>query len=339
MTTFAVLGPGGIGGLIGGALARRGAAVTVVPRPDAIAEHPHELLVESVALGTFRAPVEVVERLERPVDVLWVAVKAYQLRSALGSVDPEALRGAMIVPLMNGIDHVATLRATFPEALVAPGSIRTESTRVAPGRIVHGGWHVVEGLEARDGEMPAPTKPVQLASSAAAPGRVEALASEIEEAEVPTQVWVDENYLLWTKLAILCPYALATTAARGPIGAVRSDPELSGLLEGCASEIAAVARAVGTRLDEARLAETLAGFPDSMRVSMERDAAAGRPIEIVAVTDPVLREGRAHGIPVHATEELRRRAMAAAPASIPPEDLGATEPVTFDPAGAPGPAA
>lgn len=323
MTTFAVLGPGGIGGLIGGALSRGGHPVTVVPRPEAAGAHPSELLVESVALGTFRAPVRVVARLEQPVDVLWVTVKAYQLPSALASIDPGAVRGAMIVPLMNGVDHVASLRAAFPGSLVVGGSIRTESTRMDAGHIVHGGWHVIEGMAPGGGDMPAPTKPIQLASSPAAPGRVEALAEELEGSGLPAQVWPDERYLLWTKLAILCPYALATTAARGPIGSVRADPELRDLLKGCADEIASVARALGTRLDENRLAETLAGFPDAMRVSMERDAAAGRPIEIIAVTDPVLREGRARGIPVSATEELRRRAIAAAPTSVPAEDRSA----------------
>jgi 2-dehydropantoate 2-reductase len=328
MTTFAVLGPGGIGGLIGGALSHGGHEVTVIPRPDTASTHPHELFVESVTLGKFRAPVHVTAHLSKRVDVLWVTVKAYQLASALASVDPGAVEGGMVVALMNGIDHMAVLRASFPDALVVTGSIRTESTRVAPGHIVHGGWHVVDGAPSGPLDMPAPTRPIQLASSPLAPGRVEALARELEESGVPTQVWSDEKYLLWTKLAILCPYALATTAARGPIGAVRTDPELRKLLQGCAEEIAAVAAALGTRLDEERLSETLAGFPDAMRVSMERDAAAGRPIEVVAVTDPVLREGRAHGIPVTATEELRRRAIAAAPASIPAEDRISSEPST-----------
>jgi 2-dehydropantoate 2-reductase len=313
-----VLGPGGIGGLIGGALARRGASLTVVPRPEGAGSHPPELYVESASLGTFRAPVRVRARLEEPVDVLWVTTKSYQLEAAAASVDPAAVEGALVAALMNGIDHVAFLRGAFPSATVVAGSIRTESTRVAAGHIVHTGWHVVDGTSA-NGSMPSPSKPIQLAAEPGGGRRVSALAAELEQADLPCQIWPDESYLLWTKLAILCPYALATTAVRGPIGAVRADPDLRRLLHECTDEIVSVAGALGTPLDRANVFETLAGFPDEMRVSMERDASAGRPIEIVAVTRPVLREGGRLGVPVTATEELRRRAFAAAPASVPPD--------------------
>jgi 2-dehydropantoate 2-reductase len=305
VTSHAVLGPGGIGGLIGGALARAGSSVSVIPRAAQVVSYPRSLHIESVALGDFEADVSASARLESPVDVLWVTVKNQQLPEALEAVSAPAVRGSLIVPLMNGVDHVAALRDRFPDSVVLSGAIRTEATRVGPGHIVHGGWHALDAADAGDPRFPLPVKPVQLAGPAQHRRRVERLAQELDHAGVPCQVWDDENYLLWSKLSILCPYALATTAVAGPIGAVRANPEIFDLMLECAREILEVAAALGVQLDRLECLSMINKFPDSMRVSMERDASAGVPIEIDAITTPVLRVGAEHEIPVKATEQLR----------------------------------
>ena len=44
---------------------------------------------------------------------------------------------ALVLPLLNGLDHVATLRERFsPESVVA-GTIRVEADRPQPGVVVH----------------------------------------------------------------------------------------------------------------------------------------------------------------------------------------------------------
>jgi 2-dehydropantoate 2-reductase len=68
------------------------------------------------------------------VDVLWIAVKATQLDSALSSVLDGSLATA-IIPLLNGIDHVAMLRSRYGTARIVPATIGVESERIAPGLI------------------------------------------------------------------------------------------------------------------------------------------------------------------------------------------------------------
>ena len=48
--------------------------------------------------------------------MLWIAVKATQLDSALGSL-PDGDSAKAIVPLLNGIDHVTMLRSRYPARL------------------------------------------------------------------------------------------------------------------------------------------------------------------------------------------------------------------------------
>src|SRR5262249_23226476 len=85
----AILGAGGVGGLVGGVLARTGANVVLLVRPDSLAEQPTSLRVESVVLGDFEVSVAAAAALDGEVDALWVTVKATQLQAALQPVPPE----------------------------------------------------------------------------------------------------------------------------------------------------------------------------------------------------------------------------------------------------------
>src|ERR1700678_788204 len=130
----AILGAGGVGGLIGACLAHSGASVTLVVRRETLANYPKQLRLES-PFGNFT--VEVAVAAEVPaVDVLWITVKATQLESSLAALkNPDAVRA--IVPLLNGIDHVPLLRARYGAECVIPATIAVETERVAPGHIVH----------------------------------------------------------------------------------------------------------------------------------------------------------------------------------------------------------
>ena len=53
----AILGAGGVGGLIGAALAKSGDSVTMILRPEALKDYPAEISLES-PLGSFAVPVD-----------------------------------------------------------------------------------------------------------------------------------------------------------------------------------------------------------------------------------------------------------------------------------------
>ena len=70
------------------------------------------------------------------VDLLLVTVKAHQLEGALEQVDPAAVADAVVLPLLNGLEHVDVLRAHFG-ARVAAGSLgRFEAYRVGRVQII-----------------------------------------------------------------------------------------------------------------------------------------------------------------------------------------------------------
>src|SRR5216684_1725233 len=111
MMKHAILGVGGVGGLIAGVLAQAGEQVTLVVRPEAAADYPKTLRVQRPGRSEETFAVPHTAQLEHAVDVLWITVKATQLDAALKQA-PRA-PGANIIPLLNGIDHVALLRSRY----------------------------------------------------------------------------------------------------------------------------------------------------------------------------------------------------------------------------------
>ena len=279
-----ILGAGGVGGLVGAALGQGGEAVTLIVRPGTEPSFPPALALES-PFGAVHTPVSVTARATAPLDVLWITVKATQLVAALGGVAADAAIGT-VVPLLNGIDHVARLRERFGADRVVPGTITVESERTAPGRIVHRSKFARLNLAARGRDRLAPAVRV-LGGYGFECGFVD-----------------DEMTLLWGKLVFLAPVALATAANRSPIGPVRADPRQLARLEACVREACAVAAAEGAAVDAAAVLARINALPEGTRTSMEKDAAAGNPLELDAIAGPVLRGAARHGVALTATPEL-----------------------------------
>lgn len=289
----AVLGPGGIGGLVGAVLAGAGEEVTLVVRPGSEALYPPELSLES-PFGNIEAPVRIAATVGEPLDLLWIAVKATQLERALQSVPEGAgvsggAGGFAIVPLLNGIDHVALLRARFGRDRVIPATIGVESERLAPGRIA----------------MRSPF--VRLAVLASGRERIASAVAILARFGFECRYMEDETTLLWSKLVFLAPIALSTAAARGPIGQVLGDAESAALLEAAVREACAVAEREGATVDAGAAIARTRSLPPQMRSSAERDVERGNVTELDALAAPIVRGARQHGVTLRAIPDLMRR--------------------------------
>ena len=271
----AVLGGGGIGGLLAASLSRANAEVLLLLRPETLARYPGRIEVDSAVLGNFHADVEAASVLDREVDVLWVATKAMHLEAALAAAPAERVGAALVIPLLNGVDHLALLRSRYPR--VAAGAIRVESERVPPALVRQRSPFIRVDLE-----------------------DAKAVRDELLRAGFDCRSRDDGLSLLWDKLAFLGPVALATTALDAPLGGVRDDERFLG----CREEVFAVAAAEGARIDAHAVRDLAETAPAGTRSSMQKDVDAGRPPELDAIAGPILRGAQAHGIPVPVTELL-----------------------------------
>lgn len=290
MERIAVLGPGGVGGFLAGALERAGTPVTLVARePTAELIARDGLRVESVRLGDFTAHPRTVARLDEDVDILIVATKAGGLRDALKRI---AVEPAMVVPLLNGLDHVAALRETYGKRVIA-GTIRIEADRPEPGHIVHTSPFL--GVELAADDRAAPTD------------LMEALRERLEAAEVPAKIGSSEAAILWGKLVRLNALACTTSAYDLPIGPIRSTPEMRDELAGCVREAVAIAVAEGAEIKAADVIRELDATHETLGSSMQRDIAAGREPELDAIPGAVMRAGARHGLETPTISRLAAR--------------------------------
>lgn len=288
-----MLGPGGVGGLVAGALARAGEPVLVLARESTAARiRSHGLRVDSVLLGQFTAHPEAGELLEQPVDALVVATKAAGLAGALDRV---RVQPPLVLPLLNGLDHLATLRERFGEQSVLAGTIRVEADRPEPGVVVHTSRFLRIDMASRHARMRA---------------AMEELAGVLSAAEVPARVCESEPQVMWSKLVRLNALACTTSAYDLALGPIRSTPELRTELVGAIEEGCAVARAEGAEIPPGDPLGELNAAHDTLGSSMQRDIAAGRPPEIDAIPGAVLRAAARHGIACPTIERLVARIRA-----------------------------
>ena len=284
---LAVLGLGGIGGLLA---ARTGALCVGTERTvAAIAEHGLTF-VEGASTSVTRP--EATTRLESPVGLLVVAVKAYDLDAALDRVEPEALDGAVIVPLLNGLEHVDVLRARLGDAcntvsqappIVAAGSIgRVSAASPEPGLVVL--------AEQAGGRITAACREL-------APDALSERLAPLSAAGLELVVLEDEQEVLWEKAARLAVLAAATVASGSTVGVLRDDPAWRERLRGALAEAVSTAAADGVSLAVDDQWAMIDAMPPELTTSAARDAAAGRPTELDAITGSVVRAGRRLAVP------------------------------------------
>jgi 2-dehydropantoate 2-reductase len=298
VSRIAILGAGGVGGLLAGALARADEDVVVVARAQTAAHLARDgLQVRSQRLGDFAVPVRAVQRLSEPVETLLVATKAVGLADALERIEAPP---KLTVPLLNGVEHLARLRDRFGHEAVAAGTIRVDANRTRPGLIVQSG----------------PNVHVELAADAPAPaGRLPALAERLRAAGVSVRIGEREVEVMWSKLVRLVALSLSTTAADRTLGELREDPEWHRRLLAAVHEASAVAEAEGAPNAAAVRVAELEAAHAGLGSSMRRDVAGGRPPELDAIAGAVLRAGRRHGIACPTLDELS--GMVAARACVP----------------------
>lgn len=284
----AVLGAGGVGGLLGGQLARAGHDVRLLARGrhlERIRERGLEVRLPGDTF-TVRTPATDDGATLAPADLVLVTVKSY----SLGQVAPAAARlaadGAAILPLLNGVEAAAGLvEAGVPRQSVLAGVVYVSALVTAPGVV----------------ERRSPFQRVVLGPATPSAARA---AEALTAAGVEVRVTDDVDVELWRKLVFLATLAGACALARAPIGPLRQAPLGRRLLERGVAEACAVARARGVALpagEEAAALELLNGFPADTVPSFLRDLEAGGDTELDVLSGAIARLGEAARVatPVH----------------------------------------
>ena len=294
---FAILGSGAVGGYFGARLARAGQDVTFIARGahrDAIRERGLE--IRSAALGGFvvQAPAESDTSRVGAVDVVVVAVKAYDNDTAYPMIAPLLGADTVVLTLQNGVDNVDQLgRMVGPERVLG-GTTYLATALEAPGLIVQTGVHrsIIFG---------------EVFGARGLTPRVQAIAAVMAPADIQVTAVPDARTPLWDKFVYLVPFSGLTGAARLPIGYIWKHAHVRDMFYACSREVAAIAAAEGVTISPDRFAtleDYMTNIPGSTRSSLLIDLEQGKRIEVEALQGAALRRAAAHGVPVPITATL-----------------------------------
>lgn len=280
------LGAGAIGGYFGGRLVESGADVTFLVRPA------RKQLLQSQGLriespfGNFAGPVQAITRdeIKNPFDVVLLTCKAYDLPSALDSIEPAIGSQSVVLPLLNGIAHIDVLNGRFGSARVLGGLAKIAATTTADGTIKHlNDWRYITFGEQNGSMTP----------------RVLALKRSFDKTSVIAAAVPDIMQKMWEKVVHLATVAGMTCVMRASVGEIARTDEGSGLLIEFLERNAQIAKMEGYKPSEEFLDEYRTLFQNSestYTASMLRDLEKGAPIEADQIIGFVLKKARLHKI-------------------------------------------
>lgn len=266
---FLFVGAGALGGYFGGRLIEAGRDVTFLLRARRAAQLQRTGLIVRSPAGDLALPTPphlLSAQLSEPFDVVVVGCKAYDLEETMNSFAAAVGPQTMILPVLNGMQHVDRLVARFGSEKVLGGLCMISATLDAEGAVLH--LNPLHGITygERDGSVSA---------------RIEALRAEFSGANFDATASDDILQAMWEKWVFIASAAGLTSLMRASVGDIMAaggrDVALA-IFDECAA-IAAhnghAPRAAAVERGHAML--TAVGSP--MTASMYRDVQLGAAVE------------------------------------------------------------
>lgn len=269
MTKFAIIGPGAVGSTIAFELQQHFDDTLLLGRQEVtLSYYPgnhmtmHQLQVQSLTATT------------AIVDVLFVAVKTYQLNTIIEDIKRITHQDSIIVLAQNGRTNLETL--TLPNVYQAVVYISGQKEQNTVTHFRDERLHVQDSPQTRNlAQLLAPTN-LELK-----------LESHIEDT-----IW----YKLLVNLGINTVTALTQSTAK-----VLKDNKVNHLCRQLIDEGAHVALAEGVNLPKDIVTQIMSiyeGYPDEMGTSMYYDIIAGRALELEAIQGYIYRTGQKHNVAI-----------------------------------------
>ena len=293
-----IFGIGGVGGFVGGALAKSYEETYFYARnlmKEKIASDG--LRLDSVKLGNMIVKPKLVsdspEELGK-MDVIIVSCKGDKLEAACKAMAPLVKESTVVIPLLNGILVSDVMKQWLPPCILADGTIRIFSHIEGPGHIVQdaGLCNITFGMQ--DGNNP----PV-----------FEEIAKILTDAGVETTVITDIVLQSWKKFMITGTVGAILCYFNGDTGFVRSQEGYKEIVEAAYGEVQAVARAKGVELTDdfvAKLVSTIDTNSANTITSLYRDLRDGKDpkdTELDNLVGYLIEQGKLVGIPTPIFEQ------------------------------------
>ena len=281
-----VVGAGATGGYFGGRLAAAGRDVTFLVRPLRAAQLKAAGLQIQSPQGDLRLEPKIVlaQNLTTPFDAILLAIKAFSLGQALddfaSAVGPETL----ILPVLNGMKHLDTLRARFGDNALVGGVCRIASHVDKEGRIVQ----LTRLHDLAYGEL-----------SGAESTRIHQLDDFMRGAGFDATLSRTIEHEMWEKWVMLASVGAVTCLMRGTIGEVEAASGGARFAMELLAEVVAAVTALGHPPGQdfvERTKELLTAKNSTTTSSMYRDLQSDGPIEADQIIGDLLTRAGLAGV-------------------------------------------
>jgi len=285
---IAMMGSGGVGGLIGARLAHAGCDVSFIARGAHLAAmREHGLRLESQVGNVHLPKAKTTDdpRTVGQVDIVIFSVKLWDTEAAARAILPLMGPETGVISLQNGVVKDDILRPIVGEKALMGGVAYMGTAISRPGVIEHTGTVQRVVFGEYDGRRSK---------------RAQALLEWCRKAGLDAAISDDIRRTLWEKFAFLVGMAAVTATIRLPIGPIRSHPLTRQFYLDAMREAAAVGRAHGVRLPEDFGEERMAfvdTLPPTMTASLQLDLERGNPLEVEWLSGAVVELGAAVGVP------------------------------------------
>ncbi len=297
MTSVLIVGAGAVGAFFGSALARQGAAVSVVCRSDyeSVSRSGYEIRSNLlgdhtfVPAGVFQTP----QQAGSDYDYVVLATKVLADTNRVALLEPALRTGSAIVLIQNGVDIEGEIAAAFPKNELISGIAFIAVSRTAPGKV----HHQSEGSLTL-GRFPSGTTPA-----------VEQLASLFNASKVPCRVTPDIVTARWQKAlwnATFNPISIMGGVL--DTSAILRTPDDQEFIRETMREIAQIASAAGHPIQEELIDRLIRGTlaMPPYKTSMALDYERGRAMEVEAILGNVVRTARRLGVRAEKLETIFR---------------------------------
>lgn len=275
-----IMGAGALGCYFGGRLQQAGQHVQYLVRKNRAKQMKENGIVITSPHGNYQFNElhisENVHDIEK-ADLVILAVKGPHLQGTLSDLKVLVEKGAMVLPLLNGLEHISILQNELGEEAVLGGSAFIIATLDEKGHVIHSN----ENHDLIFGPLhPSQSK----------------VCDEFEQAAKSAIMSVGrtENILIrmWIKYMFITAFSGVTTASNLPIGAIRCFPATKELLENALIEMMELANAydIGiTRQNVVQALENMEGLPEESTSSMHQDRRKGLTLEVEHLQGGALR--------------------------------------------------
>lgn len=285
---IAIIGTGGVGGYFGGKLASAGYDVTFLARGEHLkAMQQNGLQIKSIKGDFTVVPVKATDRISaiESVDLIILALKAWQIKDVLKDLEGLAGRDTMVIPLQNGVSVIDELKEHLNRENIIGGLCRIISKIESPGVISHSGIEptIIFGeLDNAETE------------------RIKKIKAVFDHAGITARISDDITADLWKKFIPICVSGLLAVT-RTTYGELRELKETRQLMVELLDEIFRLSQKIGIRIEQdfvEKAVEFIDTFPYDSTSSLTRDIREGKPSELEYQNETVVKLGEKYKVDV-----------------------------------------